>query len=136
MALMRFSADQVKVSQHDAFRILRFFWLEPGVVPGQLTPDDRGFAQALLVEAIDMSYDMGFIEILFKNFYMKVPTDFKDIQEMVKSFCKEAVKHWFKHATGTDLENPRIYESVRSSVARNFRSAWLTRVQTGEPVLF
>jgi hypothetical protein len=136
VALLKFSPDEIKLSQQDAFRILRFFLLEPGVLPQQLSAEDRGFAQALLVEAIDRSYDMGFVEILFKSFFMKIPTDFKAIQDMVKEFSKQAAKHWFKHATGADLRDPRIYESVRTSVARNFRTVWSTRVQTGEPVLY
>ena len=136
MALLRFGATEIKLSQQDAFRILRFFLLEPGVPPGQLTPEDRAFAQALLVEAIDSSYEMGFVEIVFRTFYMKVPTDFQAIKEMVEDFCKEAAKHWFKHATGKDLQDPKIYNTVRNKIATNFKSVWSTRVQTGEPPLF
>jgi hypothetical protein len=136
MGLAKFSPDEIKLSQQDAFRVLRFFWLEPGVVPAQLTLADREFAQALLVLAIDTSYELGFVEILFKTFYMKVPTDFKAIKDMVKDFCKEAAKHWFTHATGKDLEDPKIYESARASIARNFRSVWSVRVQTGEAPLY
>jgi hypothetical protein len=36
------------------------------------------------------------------------------------------------HATGADLAEPRIYETVRLTLARNFRSVWKTREITGE----
>ncbi len=132
MELKHFSESEVKLDQHDAFGILRFFWLEPGVEPSQLTVQDRAFAQALLVEAIDSSYHMSFVELLFKNFYGKVPSSFESVRDMVKSFAKEASKRWFEHATGKDLDDPKIYESVRATLSRNFRSTWQIRVQTGE----
>jgi hypothetical protein len=51
---------------------------------------------------------------------------------MVKGFAKAALKHWLKHATRADLANPQIYESVRLTLARNFRSTWKIRQVTGE----
>lgn len=132
MELKHFNESEVKLSQHDAFAVLRFFWLEPGVAPQQLTLQDRAFAQALLVEAIDRSYDMGYVEIIFRTFYGKIPTSFAAIRDLVKSFAKAAAKHWFEHATGKDLQDPKIYESVRRTLAANFRSVWQIRVQTGE----
>lgn len=130
--LRHFTSDEITVDQEQAFRLLKFFWLEPGVVPGSLTIDDRAFAQGLLLEAIDRSYAMGYVETIFKHFFMKVPTNFKDVEEIVKSFAKAAVKQWFKHATGKDLEDPKIYESVRATIANSFYSAWKIRLQTGE----
>lgn len=132
MNLQHFGESEIKLSQQDAFSILRFFWLEPGLLPQQLTIQDRGFAQALLVEAIDRSYEMGFVEILFRNFYGKIPTSFSAIRDLVKSFARAAAKHWFKHATGKDLEDPKIYESIRCKIAVNFRSVWKIRLETDE----
>jgi len=132
MSLRHFTESEVKLSQQDAFRVLRFFWLEPGVPPSQLTIADQGFAQALLVEGIDRSYDMGYVELIFRSFYGKIPTSFASIADMVKSFAKVAAKHWFEHATGKDLESPKIYDNVRNQLAINFKSVWQIRVQTGE----
>lgn len=132
MNLKHFNENEVKLSQHEAFAVLRFFWLEPGLSPQQLTVEDRAFAQALLVEGIDRSYEMGFVEIIFREFYGKVPTSFSFIRDLVKSFGKAAAKHWFKHASGKDLEDPQIYESIRRKLAVNFLSVWQVRIQTGE----
>jgi hypothetical protein len=112
--------------------VLRFFWPETGILPGSLSDADRAFAQGLLVEAIDASYDMGFVEIIFRSFAYKVAPSFDQLKDLIKDFLKQAAEHWFKHATRQDLQNPAIYESVRSTLARNFRSVWAIRVATGE----
>lgn len=130
--LKSFAESEIKINQDQAYRIFRFFWSDLGISPNELTREDISFAQSLLVEAIDSSYHMGYVEHLFKAFYMKVPVSFGSIKDMVKSFAKAAAKHWFKHATQKDLMNPQIYENVRLTISRNFRSVWKIREQTGE----
>ena len=75
---------------------------------------------------------MGYVEHLFKSFYMKVPASWSDVEDMVKGFAKAALKHWFKHATSKDLADAEIYETVRLTLARNFRSTRKIRELTGE----
>ena len=130
--LKRFHSDEIRLTKEQAWRILRFFWPDTSILPADLTDEDRSFAQGLLVEAIDSSYHMGYVERLFKSFYMKVPASWSDVEDMVKGFAKAALKHWFKHATQADLINPKIYENVRLTLARNFRSTWKIRELTGE----
>src|SRR5437016_1400899 len=98
--LRHFSKNEIQLTQEQAWRVLEFFWPGAvGVAAGQLSENDRGFAQGLLVEAIDSSYTEGFVELLFKHFMYKVPTSFGKIKDIVKEFAKDALKHWFKHAT-------------------------------------
>ena len=130
--LQRFSGSNLLLTQEQAWKVLRFFWPDMGTSPGTLTEYDRSFAQGLLVEAIDGSYNMGFVDHLFQAVFMKTPASFDDIKDIIKTFAKAALKHWFKHAMRSDLNDPEIYESVRESLARNFRSAWKIREQTGE----
>ena len=132
MGLMYFKNDDIILSREDAWKIFKFFWENTNINPGSLTDQDRGFAQALLIEAIDKSYVKGFIEIIYKTFFMKVAPTFKDLGKMVREFAKKALIQWFKHATKEDLNDPKIYESVRVNIKRNFRSVWETRMQTGE----
>ena len=131
MELKHFTESEIIFSKEEAWSILRFFWPDTSVDPGSLTQGDVAFAQALLVEAIDGSYNMGFVEIIFGTFYMKVATSFKDVKKMVEKCAKQAAKHWFKHATHKDLANPKIYENVRLVIKRNFRSAWTIRTEGG-----
>jgi hypothetical protein len=52
---------------------------------------------------------------------------FKDI---AKALCEQAVKQWFRHATGKDLSDPKVYESVRAQIASLYRSAWTDRLNS------
>lgn len=129
--LKKFSGSDIVLSNQEAWQVLVFFFGgNASISPGALTDNDRSFAQALLLEAIDASEDMSWIEALFRS-AMKLRPDVKDI---LKSMAKQFVKTWFKHATKGDLEDPTIYEAVKSSLTRNWRSAWAIRVQTDSPV--
>jgi hypothetical protein len=132
VALLRFSSSELLLTQEQAWKILRFFWPDMNTPPNSLTVNDRSFAQALLIEAIDGSYNMGFVKLIFDYFFMKPPTSFGNIKDMVKIFVKAAMNHWFKHATGANLKDPKIYESVRLTLARNFRTTWKIREESGE----
>ncbi|MDB5373880.1 MAG: uncharacterized protein JWP04_2522, partial [Belnapia sp.] len=120
------------LTREDAYAVIRFFWHDPGMLPDAFTEADVNFAQGLLVEAIDATCAMGYVEIIFDNFFMKVPRDLNNLLGMLKKVAKAAAKHWWKHATDKDLADPKIYETVRVSLARNFRSTWDIRKATGE----
>ncbi len=79
----------------------------------------RGFAQGLLIEAIDSSYAIGFVEAIFRS--TANPT--QSAVRVFKSFGKKAIKHWFKHAQMQDLRDVQIYDFVRTEVARNFKTS-------------
>lgn len=127
--LKHFNSDELVLSHKEAWEILVFFFGgNAGIEPGQLTDNDRSFAQALLVEAIDKSYAMGWVETLFRS-AMKPSASVKGI---IKSLAKKAAKEWFKKATQKDLEDPVIYEAVKDQLTRNWRSEWKIRIETGE----
>jgi hypothetical protein len=129
LGLKHFKSDEIKISRENAQRILVFFFGKNVPSPESLSNEDMSFAQALLLEAIDKSYAMGYVEALFNSFYMKIPMD---IQEMVKDFMKQAARNWFDHATGKDFSNPKIYDSVRVMICNNFSTVWAIRMQGGD----
>ncbi len=131
MYLRDFSPDELIFDQQECFAILRFFFVDVGIQAASLTVRDRSFAQALLVEAVDASYKMGYAEIIFDRFFGKTSVSLADMRKLAQSFLKHAAERWFKHATRSDLRDPKIYESVRASLARNARSIWKVRAQTG-----
>jgi hypothetical protein len=132
MGLRQFSPDEIYIDKHEAWTILKFFWPQISISEKDLTDQDVNFAQGLLVEAIDSSYRMGYVEILFKSFYGKVPGSFTDVQTIIKDFMKQAAKHWFKHLGKKKPSEATIYEMVRVDIARNFRSVIQIRQDTGE----
>ena len=128
--LRRFTPGEVLLSGLDAHGFLRFFSIEPGLKPEALTIADRAFVQALLVEAIDTSYDMGYVAALFNAVGMKPFASMTSVGLALTHFALRAAVHWFTHATSTDLRNPQIYESVRLVVARNWATVWRIRLAT------
>lgn len=131
LGLRHFAKGEIYLSGDEAASVLRFFFPNDQL-PGPLTDEDRGFAQALLLEAVDKSYAMSFVQDIYDVFYGKVPTGFDTIKDMLKDFAKKAAKTWFDHATGKDLQDPKIYNAVKVSLTANFRSVWAIRLQTGE----
>ena len=125
--MKHFRADEIIISTEEARRVLKFYFTDP--VPDQLTPQDVAFAQALLLEGIDMSYAMGYVHFIFDSFYMKVPTSFDSINDMVTGFGKKAARHWFQHALGKDRENPQIYNCIRLQIRSNWGSVWGVRTR-------
>jgi hypothetical protein len=68
--------------------------------------------------AIDASYAMGYVEQLFRT----VANPGGGLKAMSKKLAKRFSQHWFKHARQSDLEDVRIYDSVRSRIALSYRS--------------
>ena len=130
--LRHFSGDELLFNQSESLTILRYFGLEPGIQAASLTSEDRSFAQALLVEGIDASYEMGYVRIIFDAFYGKPAVSFDAVKDMTKEFLRRTAEHWFEHATKADLRNPKIYENVRTVLQSNARSVWKIREATGE----
>ena len=132
LELRRFTAEEIILTPEDGYAVMRFFFDEAGQLPHAFTMEDRAFAQALLVGAIDASYAMGYVQIVFDTLFMKVPRDLTNLYGMLQKVAKAAAKHWWKHATDRDLADPKIYEMVRTNFARSFRSSWKLRLQTDD----
>jgi hypothetical protein len=129
MALRHFAPAEIIITREQASRILRFFFPGQALPPSALTDDDISYAQALLVEAVDASTEMGYVQILFDNAFMKVPTDLSFIKDIAKSIVKKAAKDWFRHATARDLSDPQIYESVHKTISWKQGTVWQMRMQ-------
>ncbi len=127
--LKHFGKDEIIITPDQAQRILVFFFGSNVPPTEQLKDDDVAFAQALLLEAIDKSYAMGYVHAIFDTFYGKVPTSPDWIKDAIEDFAKKAAKNWYVHATGKDLSNPKIYISVRGQIISNFQSVWQMRMQ-------
>jgi hypothetical protein len=130
-ALKHFSGNDLRLDVEQTRKVLKFFFPQTDIDHVNVTDEDRSFAQALLVEAIDASAQMGYVQILFEKVYTP-PTDFGYIKDLAKNFVKYGLNIWFRHLTGKDFTDPKIYMTVRNQLALNFRSTWEIRLQTGE----
>jgi hypothetical protein len=134
MPLIKFQPGELRFNLAQTYQILHFFFPTTQFTQDQIDEQYRPFAQGLLVEAIDASYEMGYVEILFRKFLVPTPAGFSSLRGLIKSFVKSASKHWFKnldrhHKT---LDDATIYESVRATVSNNFVSVFRIGLQTGD----
>lgn len=118
--LRQFKVEELIFDEEETRIVLKFI-LEPAdhEFIESLTVNDevRGFAQGLLVEAIDASYAVGFIDAIFRT--TANPT--KGAIKILKSFGRKAAQHWFKNASVHDLQDVKVYDFIRVNIANQFR---------------
>ena len=119
--LRQFSSEELYLNEGDTRIVLKFIFKPTDhELIDSLPMSDylRGFAQGLLVEAIDASYSVGYVRALFES----PANPAKGAMSIIKKFAKKATKLWFKHASVHDLQNVKIYDFVRDNIARSFRT--------------
>lgn len=123
--LRKFSDAELILDRNQAWSVLQFFnFTVPRLPPAQLTNDDRRFAQALLVLAIDKSYSMGYAQAMFQSFAGSSP----GLLSIPQFAIRAAANRWTKCTNPSDLENIQIYEIVRLNIIQNFKTAWEYRL--------
>ena len=118
--LRQFTSEELILNEKETRIVLKFIFKPTDhELIDSLPMSDylRGFAQGLLLEAIDASYAVGFVKGLFES--TANPT--KGAIKVIKSFGKKAAKHWFEHASRRDLQDVKIYDFVRNFIAERFR---------------
>jgi hypothetical protein len=119
-------ASQLLFDEGETRAILRFIRPIRTYESNTFTPVDdevRKLAQALLMVAIESSYAMGYIDILFAVVSGGGRrSGFPGLQTMGRKLATRYAAHWWKHTRREDLTNIRIYEAVRRTIERNFAS--------------
>jgi len=120
--LKNFPESELIFDEEETKQILIFFFPndKSSIDSATINSSTKNFVQGLLVEAVDASYQMGFVEALFRSICR-----FKGATDFVKTFAKKALRHWFRHIKQSDMLQVKIYESVRSRLSLNFRSQFL-----------
>jgi hypothetical protein len=135
--LRQFKPDEVVLDDAESLAVLRFFWPEKErhLQAMTVTLADRAFAQALMVEAADTSLTMGLMEEVYRRFFGRVPSSFRSIAKSMLKILRKAVHNrWLRSSKEFDAAKVKIYENVRATLARSFRSVLEVRLQTGELV--
>lgn len=120
--LQQFKPEQLLLDEEDTRIVLKFiFESVDHEFIDSLTIDDktRAFAQGLLVEAIDASYSVGFVEALFRS----TANPGGGVKRVLKGFGRRAAAQWFKNANVHDLQDVKVYDFVRHELARRFRTS-------------
>lgn len=118
--LRKFKREELIFDKEETIIILKFIFKNRRAVIDRLEINDqvRGFAQGLLLEAVDASYALGFVHSLFGA----TLNPGAGAKKILIKFSKKALKHWFRHATARDLNDIKIYEVVRIALERGFTS--------------
>lgn len=112
--------SQLIFDETETREILIFFWpgLRREIAEMSVTNETRRLAQSLLISGIEASYAMGYLQIVFET----IANPKGGLKKMGQKLAKAAAKHWWKHTKAKDLENIRIYESVRATISNHYSS--------------
>jgi len=113
--LRKFTPDELLFDEEETRTVLKFIFAETHhefIDSLPMSDRVRELAQALLVEAIDASYAIGYVHGLF----ISVKNPVKGALKILKSFGKEASQHWFKHASVHDLQHAQVYNFVLNAL--------------------
>ncbi len=130
--LRQFSTEELLFDEEETRTVLKFIFkpTDHDLIDSlPMTDYLRGFAQGLLVEAIDASYAVGYVRGLF----ISVTNPVKGGLKILKSFGKKASQNWFKHASVHDLQNVKVYNFVLNFIAEKFRDILQILLTKNEP---
>ena len=119
--LRKFSKDELLFDEKESRVILKFIFkaTDHKLIDSMTMTDTlRSFAQGLLVEAIDASYKIGYVESIFRA----SANPNQGAIKILKSFAKKAAVQWFKNTKAHDLQNVKVYQFVLDFIATRFRS--------------
>ena len=119
VTLRNFSERELIFDEAETKAILKFFFpnMQRRIDVATMTVPLRNFAQGLLVEAVDATYALGFVEILWKTFY----NPGAGMKTVLTKLGRKASRHWFKHASQMDFLNAEVSSAVRAQLERSFR---------------
>lgn len=123
VTLTNFTPSQLIFDEQETREILLFIFSSKSSIARSMKIDNqtKSFAQALLLEAVDASYSLGFVEALTSAIARPNVT----ISKILKKFGQKAAKHWFRHARAADLLKIEIYEIVRRDLEWSFGRIFL-----------
>lgn len=116
-----FRESELLFDEKETRAVLEFFFPTDRIqiYKASITNELRAFAQGLLVAAIDASYAMGYVEIIFKS----TANPASSVKSVINKLVRKGAQYWFKNRRGgQSLSDVKIYESVRVQLSRSFRS--------------
>lgn len=120
--LKTFKTEEIFLTEDEARLVLKFIFQKnkPKIVlieSAEMNEGLRGFAQGLLLEAIDASFKIGFVQAIWEA--TANPTS--GVKSIIKGFTEKALLNWFDNITaGHQLKKVKIYDFVRDDLAWAF----------------
>jgi hypothetical protein len=122
--LQKFSPSELLLDEADTRAVLRYFWPDKArqIDSAPVTDEMRGFAQGLIVEATDASLTMAITKTIFERFFMRRTRSLKSIAKSAGKVIQQAWRSQRMRNKQINLDLVMIYDSVRVTLARNFRT--------------
>lgn len=119
IGLREFLPSELLFDERETRDILKFFFPMdfPAIDATVMTDAIRGFAQGLLIEAIDATAALGWVEALFRS----TANPGAGVKQLLRKLAKNSAKRWFRNAKNMELESMKIAERVRDQLSRSFR---------------
>lgn len=129
--LRRFSPAELLLTPSAAWEALRFFFPGDvvGIFPEDLTLDDRLFAQALLVAALDETRSLGAVPAPEET--PLVAAGWVRLRPVVAQLVACGRAEWNSVPVPEGAEPVRIVEPARASVSIRYRAGWIAHVRGG-----
>ncbi len=131
IGLRAFSATELALPPRAAWEVLAFFFPADvvGIYPEDLGVEDRLFAQALLVAALDETRRLGAPE--GPDGVPLVAAGWIRVRPVVERFVSRAPASWFEVAPPDGVGAGRIDEVARADVSIRYRAGWIAHVRGG-----
>lgn len=125
--LRNFSSDELLFDEQETRDILKFFFPQDAarIDTAVVTDELRNLAQGLLVEAVDASHAMGWVEQLFRC----AANPGSGVKKALTKLVRRGARYWFRHAKRQGLIEAKVYERIRDQLSRNFRSPFVIILQ-------
>ncbi len=124
--LRKFTVNELKYTKDEAKQILTYFFGQFDLSSGSFTNEDIEFAQGLMVEAIDASNKMSYVEGIFRA----SAGPGSSITSLAAKLVRHSLASWWNNKKRED--KVEIYDIVKNQLKANFRTVWAYRVSTGE----
>jgi hypothetical protein len=128
--LIIFASDEIVLSRQEAWCVLAYFFIHPGINAADLNENDLSFAQALLVEAIEQSYSVGFRRGN-REIYLS-----KEMTRLAVGFITRTNGQWNRTAANSSIikalnNHGGLHYLVRDKLSERYLINWMARVKTG-----
>ncbi|MGF1770713.1 hypothetical protein L4C42_00185 [Vibrio wakamikoensis] len=120
MRLKTFKEHELLFTEQETKEILALFFpsLKNDINELVVTDFYRGFAQSLLLEAIDATYNIGFLLAIYESTIN--PT--LPLRKIIEKLITNLAPHFYRYATQKDLRKVKIYEFVIRTLESRFKS--------------
>lgn len=111
-------APQLVVLTPEEAAAVYFLFTGERLATDYMTRDARAFLQGALMAAIDGSYGLGFVKIVFDSAYLKLPpADLAGLVALGRKLTGKMLKHMYKHMNETDPLQAPLYKIVVGAIA-------------------